>query len=130
MARVTVINDNPIFLELVAEILADERHQTTLIDGDRADALQRVKDSRPDLLMIDLRMGTHRLHGWAIAQEVRRDPQLDRLPVLVCSADIDALHEIAVDLENTQRVRALQKPFGIDELYEAIDALLTEAATR
>lgn len=129
MARVTVINDNPAFLELVGEILGDDRHETTLIDGDEGDALQRVKDSRPDLLMIDLRMGTERLHGWEIAQQVRRDPELDGLPVLVCSADIDGLHQIAGDLENTQRVRALQKPFGIDELYEAIDELLAETTS-
>ena len=127
VARITVVNDNPAFLELVAEILADDRHQSTLIDGDLGNALQQIKDSRPDVLMIDLRMGGERLHGWEIAQQVRRDPDLDGIPVLVCSADIEGLHEIAEDLARTQRVRALQKPFGIDDLYQAIDDLLAEA---
>ncbi len=129
MARITVVNDNPAFLELVGEILADDRHETTLIDGDLSNALDRIKASHPDVLMIDLRMGGERLHGWEIAQEVRRDPDLDRVPVLVCSADVDALHEIAEDLQTTQRVRALQKPFGIDELSQAIDELLAETTT-
>lgn len=124
MARITVVNDNAEFLELIGEILSDERHTTTLIDGDRDDALQRIKDSRPELLMIDLRMGRHELHGWEIAQDVRRDPELSGLPVLVCSADVRALQEIATDLETSRFVRALQKPFSIDELSQLIDELL------
>lgn len=127
MARITVVNDNPAFLELIGEILGDERHQTTLIDGDFADALAQIKASAPDLLMIDLRMSGERLHGWEIAQEVRADPSLDGLPVLVCSADVDGLHQIAEDLEKTQLVRALQKPFAIDDLNAAVDALLADA---
>ena len=35
--RVTVVNDSPEFLELVGDILADERIPTILIDGDQPD---------------------------------------------------------------------------------------------
>ena len=39
MARITVVNDNPEFLDLVHDILEGDRYDTTLIDGDRPDAL-------------------------------------------------------------------------------------------
>lgn len=130
MARVTVVNDNPEFLALVHDILEDDRYEATTIDGDRPDALDAVRASRPDLLMIDLRMGSDGLHGWDIAQQVRAEPDFDGLPVLICSADVLALKELEGDLERTQHVGTLTKPFSIDELTASIDELLAEAATR
>ena len=127
MARVTVVNDNPEFLELVHDILEDDRFDATTIDGDRADALNRIKASRPDVLMIDLRLGSDGLHGWDIAMDVRRDPSLSGLPVLVCSADVLALNQIAGRLAETQHVETLTKPFSIDGLTSAIDRLVAEA---
>ena len=130
MARVTVVNDNPDFLDLVHDILEDDRYETITIDGDRPDALDAIRASRPDLLMIDLRMGSDGLHGWTIAQQVRADPNFDGLPVLICSADLDALQSLEADLEGTQHVASLVKPFSIDDLLAAIDELLAEAAPR
>ena len=130
MARVTVVNDNPEFLELVRDILEGDRYDTTTIDGDRDDALDAICASRPDLLMIDLRKGPHELHGWDIAQQVRREPELGGLPILICSADTDALEAIKDDLAATRHVATLTKPFHIDALTASIDGLLAEVARR
>jgi DNA-binding response OmpR family regulator len=78
--------------------------------------------------MIDLRMGTDELHGWDIAQEVRRDEELADIPILVCSADLAALAEIQDQLDNTRRVSTLTKPFSIDRLTDAIDQLYQPSA--
>ena len=128
MPRVTVVNDNPEFLELVHDILEDDRYDPTTVDGDCADALDRIRASQPDLLMIDLRMGTDELHGWRIAQEVRADPNLSRVPIVVCSADVFALRELESELNGTRRTAALMKPFAVDELTDTIDRLLADAA--
>lgn len=127
--RITVVNDNPEFLELVRDILEDEQYATVCIDGDDADALSRIVESRPDLLIIDLRMGTDELHGWDIAQEVRREPALEGLPVIICSADALALRGLASDLAQTKNVQTLMKPFAIAELTGAIDRLLAQPAS-
>jgi CheY-like chemotaxis protein len=121
--RVTVVNDSPEFLELVGDILADERIPTVLVNGERPDALDRIRDSRPDVLMLDLRMGSDELHGWDIAQQIRAEPDLADLPILICSADLVALESIKDQLDATRRVAALTKPFTIDRLTEAIAAL-------
>ena len=130
MTRVTVVNDNPEFLELIHEILEDDRFDTTTIDGDREDALDAVRASRPDVLMIDLRLGSDKLHGWDIAQKVRAESDFHGLPVLVCSADLQAMAEIRDDLDDTQHVATLTKPFKIDDLTGALDRLLAEGASR
>lgn len=130
MARITVVNDNPDFLALVADILETDEYVTTLLDGDMPDALERVRASNPDVLMIDLRMGSDRLHGWEIAQEVRSDPALAGLPVLVCSADLEGLKSIQDDLDESRNVATLVKPFDIDHLTAAIEQLVAGAGAR
>ena len=130
MARVTVVNDNPEFLDLVHDILEGDQYETTTIDGDRPDAVDLIRSSRPDLLMIDVRLGVEGDHGWEIAQEVRNDPQLRELPVLLCSADVLALQELESGLAETRRVATLAKPFTIDLLFATIDELLADPAVR
>lgn len=128
MARVTVVNDNAEFLDLVEEILEGDRYETVTIDGDRPDTLDLIRASRPDLLMIDIRLGVEGDHGWQIAQAVRRDPGLEQLPVLLCSADVSELSHLEADLESDRRVRLIAKPFGIDDLTDVIDELLADPA--
>jgi CheY-like chemotaxis protein len=130
MPRITVVNDNPEFLELVREILEGDRYETTTIDGDQPEALEAVRASRPDVLMIDLRMGSDELHGWALGQQVRADAELGGVPILVCSADVRALNALEEQLEHAHNVATLVKPFPIDALTEAIDNLLAESAQR
>jgi CheY-like chemotaxis protein len=130
MARITVVNDNPEFLDLVHDILESDRYDATTIDGDRSDALDAIRASRPDLLMIDLRMGAEGLHGWDIAQQVRAEPDFEQLPILICSADVPALTALEADLEETNHVSSLVKPFSIDDLTGAIDELLAQGAQR
>ena len=129
MARhITVVNDNPEFLEVMRDILEDERYAVTTIDGDLDGALRRVLESRPDLLILDLRMGSDQLHGWDIAQEIRRAPALQGLPVIICSADVVALRALAEDMAEGQSVRTLEKPFGVTQLIDVVDEMLVEAA--
>jgi CheY-like chemotaxis protein len=127
MARVTVVNDNPEFLELVRDILEDDRYEATPINGDRPDAVESILESRPDVLMIDLRMGSEGMHGWDVAKRVRSDDRFDQLPILLCSADVRALREMGELLNDEHRIRCVEKPFSIDQLTTTIDELLSHA---
>ena len=126
--RVTVVNDNPEFLDLIRDILADERYVATIIKGEDDDALPRIRASRPDILMIDLRMGSERLHGWDIAKDVRQDATTQDLPILLCTADLEGLREIQAELTNAENTAVLRKPFALDELTAAIDGLLEQGS--
>lgn len=124
MARITVVNNNPEFLELVRDILEDDRYTAMTIDADQPGALDRIRASLPDLLMIDLRLGQEGSDGWDLARELRSESDFAGLPILVCSADLAALKEIELVVAHDPRVETLAKPFGIDELTGAIDRLL------
>lgn len=122
--RVTVINDNPDFLALVGDILASDHFVPTLLDEDEPDVLERAGKSKPDLLMIDLSPCVDGRDGWNLAQSLRRDLELPQLPILVCSADYQAMEELAAQAANDTRLELLRKPFGLDQLTDAIARLM------
>lgn len=121
LRRVTVVNDNPEFLELMQDLLHNASYPATLIDGDRDNAMDLIEASEPEILIIDLRLGTHELKGLDIIREVRRRPQLEGVPMLICTADRWALNGVADELDAMQWVSVLAKPFSIEELYRALE---------
>jgi CheY-like chemotaxis protein len=126
MPRITVVNDNPEFLEMIRDVLEDERYETITLDVDTPDTLDRIRASDPDLLMIDLLLGHEGDEGWRLAQQIRGVPGFERLPVIVCSGDVPALLEIEPAVAGTAQAETLTKPFAIEQLTDAIDRLLGE----
>jgi DNA-binding response OmpR family regulator len=122
--HIVVVNDSPEFLELMADILSDERYPVTVIDGDRENAVDLICAAVPAALIIDLRLGSDELHGWDVLQAVRRDPDLSELPTLICTGDIRALGKIEETVAGMRRVATITKPFDIDELLSKLAALL------
>jgi two-component system alkaline phosphatase synthesis response regulator PhoP len=120
--RISVVNDNPEFLELMSAILAEDAgYQVTLFDGEQM-SIDELAGSRPDLLIVDLLLGG--ASGWEIVALARADARLAGVPVLICSADVSALRERAEELERVGNVHVLRKPFGVDELTDTVSGLL------
>jgi CheY-like chemotaxis protein len=128
--RITIVNDNPEFLEMVRDVLEDERYETITVDVDTPDTLERIRASFPDLLLIDLRLGHQGDEGWRLARQIRSEPGFERLPIIVCSGDIPALLEIEPYVAETASAETLAKPFAIHQLTEAIERLLGETIGR
>jgi CheY-like chemotaxis protein len=122
--HIVVVNDNPEFLDLMADILHDERYPTTVIDGDRDDAVELIIAAVPQVLIIDLRLGKEELHGWQVLQEVRANPDLREVPTLICTGDVQALASLEEELTGMRRVATLVKPFSIEDLLSKVQQLL------
>jgi CheY-like chemotaxis protein len=78
--RVLVADDSPVVRELVTEILTAAGLVVEQA-GDGAEALERILQSEPDLLVSDVEMP--RMNGFDLLGEVRRRTQ--RLPVVMLS---------------------------------------------
>lgn len=122
--HVVVVNDNPEFLDLMADVLHDERYPTTVIDGDRDDAVDLIRAAVPQVLIIDLRLGKDELHGWKVLREVRTDHALSELPTLICTGDAQALTALQEEIGTMRRVATIMKPFSIEELIAKLEELL------
>ena len=120
--RISVLNDNPDFLELMSAILDEGAgYDVRLFDGKQTD-LATLAASEPDLLIVDLLLGG--ASGWEIVTLCRADARLADVPIIVCSADVAALRQRTEELERIGNVHVLTKPFGLDQLTGLVEGLI------
>lgn len=120
--RISVLNDNPEFLELMTEILADDLgYQVTTFEN-AATSVDALADSRPELIIVDLLLAG--ASGWEIVMRSRADARLAAVPIVICSADAAGLRERADDFERLGNIHVLPKPFGISDLTGVVERLV------
>jgi CheY-like chemotaxis protein len=119
-ARIALINDDTIFLELMRDLLQGmEGHEVLLCkEGDRAYAF--VKEHRPDLIVLDIRMGGEEV-GWTLLELLTLDPDTRPIPLIACSAAIRELQDHEPLLQRLG-VDVLPKPFDLEILIEKVQA--------
>ena len=123
--RISVINDNAEFLDLMSAILdEDAGYDVSLFKGEVVEISELVS-SDPDLIIVDLLLGG--ASGWEIVTLSRADERLAAVPIIVCSADVTALRDREADLERIGNVHMLAKPFAIDEITELVERLIGRA---
>jgi CheY-like chemotaxis protein len=123
--RISVLNDNPDFLELMSAILdEDAGYEVQLFDG-QGTGIDELAASDPNLIIVDLLLGG--ASGWEIVTLSRADGRLADVPIIVCSADVAALRDRADELESIGKVHVLAKPFGIDQITQLVERLIGRA---
>jgi CheY-like chemotaxis protein len=117
MTTIAVVNDDTPFLDLMHELLTDEGY-TTLVHrvGDSAHTF--VRNIKPDLVILDIRM-EHPDSGWTVLELLRLDPRTTTIPVIVCSADGRFLKEKESQLRH-KGCCILEKPFDLNDLLNVI----------
>jgi len=123
-ARVAIINDDTAFLDLMRELLEVDENYEVLICKEWDNAFQFVRDQRPDLIIQDIRIGGEE-KGWTILNLLTLDPDTRPIPIIVCSAAIQSLHEHQEWLSR-YGIQALPKPFDLDVLLRTIEQALAE----
>ena len=126
--RITVVNDDPEFLELMDALLEeDSGYDVTTIDADTLDDIEPIRTSQPDLLIIDLRWRQNGLAGWDVLLAARADSELEQLPIILCTGDLQSLEEHAQAITDDVKVATLQKPFHVEELEARVRQFVGEA---
>ena len=120
--RVLVVDDEPVLRESLARSLRFEGYAvTTAADG--VEALERLPDARPDVLVVDVMMP--RLDGVAVCRQLRSAG--DTTPVLMLTAR-DAVRDRVLGLD-AGADDYLVKPFAHEELLARLRAMLRRTAT-
>ncbi len=122
--RVVLADDNADMREYVQHLLAPRYDVTACPDG-RA-ALDEIRRSRPELLLTDVMMPE--LDGFGLLAEIRRDPELASLPVIMLSAR--AGEEATIEGIEAGADDYLIKPFTARELLARVGAQIDMAAIR
>jgi DNA-binding response OmpR family regulator len=119
---ILVCDDEEWLRELMKVALGDEYDYAEAADA--AEALQALRTVQPALVLLDVMLPGR--SGIELLRDIRSDPVLESLPVVVVSAwrspqDTSTALEAGAD-------GFLGKPFKVEELVELVSALLTERA--
>lgn len=116
--RVLIANDTQEILELFKDILEEMGFETVLISFAPRE-MDQVRQAKPDIIILDLIFGGRELAGWQLLQKIRMDRDLERIPVILCSAAVRDVSEQQGYLTE-QGVLIVLKPFTVSQLEEAL----------
>ncbi|HSA94260.1 MAG TPA: response regulator [Terriglobales bacterium] len=125
--KVLLVDDNPMVLEMLRAALDPLAHVSTSTDG--ADALLKLIDEPPDLLISDFRMPG--LDGQQLLDKIRSRAATAKMPVILLASRVD----ITDKLRGLQSVEELvEKPFFLRDatarIKKAIDRIALEKMAR
>lgn len=116
------MNDTQEILDLFKVILEEEGYRVTLV-ASAIDDTQNILSTNPDLVILDLIFDREYM-GWQTLQKMKMMRETERIPVVVCTADIRHAQDIQGYLLE-KGVGLLLKPFNIDELLNIVKRQLT-----
>lgn len=120
MARkknITVVNDHPEFLALLAEFLSEEGYSVTALPKHQG-AFEQIKSSKPDVIICDL-IFDNIPAGWAVLDMLYLDPETRPIPVILCSAATRNIQEAVPSLAG-KGIIWLEKPFELEKLLDLL----------
>ena len=128
LINILLVEDNPADVRLTQEALKEAAHARTRLHvaGDGVEALEFLHKQgdfasapRPDLMLLDLNLP--RVDGRQVLAEVKGDPDLRRIPVVVLTtspSEDDILH--AYDQHVNSYIR---KPVDLDQFLHVLRAI-------
>lgn len=126
MPKKIVLADDEQFIAVAYNDGLTRAGYTVVVAHDGAEALEKIKAERPDLVLLDLIMP--KMNGFEVLKAVKADPELFKIPVMVLSNLSQATDE--------QEVRGLgavdflvKADISLQELTERIKKLLGESPT-
>ena len=112
--RVLVVEDDPSVRGLLQTVLSAEGYEVaTACDG--LAGLVKASSQPPALVLLDLMMPD--LGGVRVLEEMREDPELAQVPVIVVTGKVDA---IASMRELLGQDNVFLKPFAVGELLARV----------
>ena len=123
---VALVVDDSITVRRVTQRLLERNGLRVLTARDGVEAMEMMKDNVPDVILLDIEMP--RMDGYEVAAQVRNDPRLQDIPIIMITSRVGEKHraraiELGVD-------DYLGKPYQEAQLLEAIEPLLTRRAER
>lgn len=116
MKTILLVDDEYDILEALAAILESDGFRVVTA-GDGAEGLRVMRESHPDLAVVDLMMPV--MDGLELMRAVREDEKLKNIPIILMSA----LRPRWSQQEYGWRA-FLQKPFNLDALFAAVQEQL------
>jgi len=128
--RILIVDDEPDIVSYLEMLLQDQGYETSTA-GNGNEALEAVRENPPDLVTLDITMPE--ASGTRFYKEVRTDPELAKIPVIIVTA-VTGLggdkHAYEKFISNRSLVPAPEayfpKPIDREAFVKAVNGLLND----
>lgn len=117
--RILVVDDMPYLRDIQVLLLNDAGYATTAA-GSAREALERLSDLAPDLILLDVSMPG--MDGCQFLARLRATPEWQRLPVILTTG------RSVEDVARENRCDVLPKPFSEAALLDLVERLIGSAS--
>lgn len=123
--RILVVEDNPINLELMVELLEHGRYEIATC-GDGREVMRQVKVCRPDLILFDINLP--HIDGLTLARMLREDQETRSITIVAVSAysvsgDEERIHQAGCD-------GCIPKPIDTKGFLRTVSTFLTRGTVQ
>jgi CheY-like chemotaxis protein len=128
--EVLIVDDDTDFVETIEIVLKSNGYKTrTAYDGE--EALKKVMEKSPDIILLDIMMKTKGDGIW-VSEKIKSDGSLKEIPIIMITAvnqdaDMVKFHfekYVGKDSEYIPVNAFMEKPIEISELLQEIDRLI------
>ena len=119
MARVLLIDDEPIYYKMIVHALKPHGYEVEFARTGM-DGLQTVPLFNPDVIITDVRLPD--LSGYEVAQRLRRDPRFENIPLIFLTSQADLSNKLKAFEVGADDY--LSKPFQPEELVARVGMLV------
>ena len=128
-AKILLVDDDRDFVEATRIVLESAPYEVTIAyDGD--EALRRVREVAPDLIILDVIMPEQ--HGFKVCEALKSDPDLSKIPVIMLTSLSQQMGETAFSLTDGMMLEAddyVDKPVTPQELLRRVQKFLEKGQT-
>lgn len=118
-SKVLIVDDEPLNVDYLEQELEDSNYQIiTAFNGQ--EALDKIHREEPDLVLLDLMMPV--LDGFAVLAQVKADPLLRDIPIIIISAEHDSKSVVRGIKQGAEDY--LTKPINADLLVKKVKEFL------
>ena len=124
MARknVLLVDDDDVFVSALTAILESRYRVRSASNG--SEALQKVDEERPDLIVLDVMMD-YLTEGFDVARKLRTDPATKSIPLIMLTG-VDRMFDYRMETDESwvPLDRYLEKPVEPKTLLAEVEALI------
>jgi DNA-binding response OmpR family regulator len=126
-ARILLVDDDIDFVEATKTILETKLYEVIVAhEGD--EGLRKAREENPDLILLDVIMPVE--DGFTAAEQLKKDPQLSKIPVLMLTAFATMGGETSIPVSRGFTLETedyIDKPVSPEELLARVEKHLKKA---
>jgi two-component system alkaline phosphatase synthesis response regulator PhoP len=126
-AKILLVDDDKDFIESTKLVLESKPYQI-IVASNGDEGLRKAREEKPDLILLDVIMPVK--DGFTAAEQLKKDPQLSKIPTLMLTAFATKGRETQIPVSRGMELETedyIDKPVTPEELLARVEKHLKKA---